>query len=110
MVQDQEADCVTQGLLAAKEPLAAFQFIEHARADFRVAKEVHFAVFADRARLDLADVVEQRRPPYLESRYGLNHDLLGVFPDVLVSPLAVAESDHRFDFGKQGVEHPCHQQ
>ncbi len=86
----------------SEEPQAPIELVEHARPDLGVTEEVHLAVGRDRARLHLADVVEERRPPELESRDGLPHDLLRVLPDVLVAPLAVAEAHHRVHLGEDG--------
>ncbi len=36
--------------------------------------------------------------------------LLGVLPDVLVTPLAVTEADHGLDLGQERVEHARRQQ
>ena len=84
----------------AKSDETAVELLEHARPDLGVAEEVDLAVGADRPGLHLADVVEERRPPDLEPLGRLPHDLLGVLPDVLVPPLAVAEADHRVDLGE----------
>ena len=104
VVQDEEADRVAERRLGREHEAATFELVEHARADLGVPEEVHLAVGADRARLHLADVVEERGPADLEARHRLTHDLLRVLPHVLVAPLAVAEADHRVDLGEEDAQ------
>jgi len=104
VVQDEEADGIAQRVVGGEQTFAALELFEHARADLGVAEEVHLSVGAEGPRLDLADVVEQRGPPHLETRLGLHHDLLGVLPDVFVTEFAVAETDHALHLGEEGVE------
>jgi hypothetical protein len=84
--------------------------VEHAGADLGVAEEVHLAVGRNRARLDLADVVQERAPANLDARHGLAHHLLGVPPHVFVPPLAVAEADQRVHLGQERVEGAARQE
>ncbi len=53
---------------------------------------------------------KQRAPAHVEARHRLPDHLLGVLPDVLVAPLAVAEADHRRDLGQPRVERARHVQ
>src|ERR1019366_6650505 len=101
VMEDEEAHRLFQRRLRGEETESAIEFVEHASPDLGVTEEVDLAVGGDRPRLDLSDVVEQRRPPELEPRDGLPDDLLRVLPHVLVAPLAVAEADHRVHFWKE---------
>jgi hypothetical protein len=80
------------------------------RADLGVAEKVDLSGLRDAARLDLADVVEERAPADFELRDRLTHDLLRVLPDVFVAPFAVAEADHRFDLREDGHERAGHEE
>jgi DNA-directed RNA polymerase subunit beta len=110
VVQHQEAHLAAQSVFVAEELAALLELVEHARAHFGVAEEVDLAVGRDAAGLDLADVVEERAVAHLDARHALRHHLLGVLPDVLVAPLAVAEADHGLDLGLDGVEHTGREQ
>ncbi len=110
VVQNQKAHRVFERRLGRKNRQAAIQLLEHARADFGVTEKMHFAVGRDAARFHFADVVKERSPTNLELRNRLTHDLLRVLPHVFVSPLAVAESDHRLDFGKERFERAAFEQ
>ena len=104
VVEDEEADRLLERGLRAEEDEATIELVEHAGPHLGVTEEVHLAVRADRAGLHLSDVVEERGPADLEARGGLADDLLGVLPDVLVPPLAVAEADHGVHLGEEGGE------
>jgi len=103
-MQDQKTYGRLQRRLGSEERQTSIQPVEHARTDFGVPEKMHFAIRRDRARLDLANVVQQRRPTNFDPRYGLTNHLLRVFPDVFVAPFAVAEADEGFDFGEHGGE------
>src|SRR5689334_14481698 len=102
-MQDEETDGGAERVGAGKEVLAALELVEHASPDLGVAEEMDLAARSEGARLDLADVVEERGPPHFEARVRLRDDLLRVFPHVLVPELAVAEADHALDFWKYRV-------
>ena len=104
VMEDEEADRVAQRRLGREHLAASFELVEHARADLGVPQKMHLSVGADRARLRLADVVEERCPAHLEARHGLTDDLLRVLPDVLVAPLGVPEAHHRVHFGEEDAQ------
>ena len=82
----------------------ACDLVEHPRADLGVTVEVH-AVGRERARRDLADVVEQRGPAHERAPHRLPHDLLGVRPDVLVLASGLLdEIDGRLELGEQHAQ------
>jgi hypothetical protein len=93
-MQDQKMHRSTQRIFVFEDWNASVHLVEHAGAYLGVSEEVHLAVWRNRARANLADVVQQRGPADFDSRHGLAHDLLRVLPNVFVAPLAVAEADH----------------
>ena len=99
VVLDQEPDRLA---LVAREREPLVDLVEHPRADLGVAVEVD-ALGGERARRDLADVVEQRGPPDQRALDGLPDHLLGVVPHVLVLAPGLLDQIHR---GRQlGEQH-----
>ncbi len=101
VVEDEKPHGAVEGRLGREEGETSVETVEHAGTGLGVSEEVDFAIGGDRPSFYLTDVVKQRGPANLEARHGLADHLLGVFPDVLVAPLAVAEADECFDLRKE---------
>src|SRR5262245_24085229 len=107
MMQDEKTNGVLERFLAREERHTSFDLVEHPCTHLSVPKEMNFSARRDAAGLYLADIVQQRRPSNFQLGDSLTDDLLGMLPNVLVPPLAVAEANHRLHLRHDGSQGPA---
>ncbi|MDW8249479.1 MAG: hypothetical protein RMJ98_09285 [Myxococcales bacterium] len=100
VVKDEKAYRLSKGGIVLEETGAPVEFVEHAGTYLCMTEEMHLPLGGDGSGAHFANVVEQCRPADLKTILRLTDHLLGMLPDILVTPLTVTKADQSLHLRK----------